>query len=447
MSYVDFFLLAEDNLLSLILFSLGIVTLYLLIYKKYILSIFDPMFFAIVATGLANTIIFFLYDLNEIKPYYLYSFIITELAFFGGFFLFKPIKSHKDFLSENSFNSTISIYDENFISILFYWSSFFHFASQLLTYYYVGLPILMDSRLTTYSGGTGFGIFGRILDVASNVGVFLLFYRLFYKTNTFFCKFYNYFYLMFVIFAMVVSGNKTNLLFLIYFIFILNLFMLKIKGKAVASQIKKTITLQKILFIASIFLIFLVIIVQLSKNAGDGELANTWIVLVKRIVSFGDVYYLTLPNETIVQLYDKHGPFLQLFKDPIGVLRIMSWNDLPIDSGFAVTNYHYGDIASGPNPRYNYFAMLYFNIFGQVIYCFIVGFVISFIRNKLFHILPKHIFFGVVYSTISINIIYAFQDMPTLVIHLFSITLIFPILFFISLITTNLFKNKLDKGL
>ncbi len=445
MTYVEFFLLAEENLFSLIFLSFAIVFVYLIIYRNYILSIFDPMFFAIVATGLANAIFFFLFYLNEIRSEYFYSYIFTELAFFTGFFLFKPIKPHKYYLGKTIPNKLLIDFDEKFITILFYWAIFFHVFSQLLTYALVGLPILMESRLTTYSGGSGFGIFGRILDVSSSIGVFLLFYRFFYCENSKPSKYLNYLYLVFTIFAMIVSGNKTNLLFLIYYIFILNIFMLKIKGKSISLQIKKTMSLQKVFLISSIILIFLVIIIQLSRNPSGAQLNDSWIVLIKRIVSFGDVYYLTLPNDIILQLHDKHGPFLQLFKDPLGVLRIVPWSELPIDSGFAVTNYHYGDIASGPNPRYNYFAILYFNLGGQIVYCFFVGVVISFIRNKLFYILPKHIFYGLLYSIISINIIYAFQDMPTLIIHIFSILLIFPIIFLLSIFTIDILnKSKIS---
>ncbi|MET3112925.1 hypothetical protein AAKU52_000644 [Pedobacter sp. CG_S7] len=449
MNYFDFFLLAEDNLYSLILFSLAFVLLYLLIYRRYILSLFDPMFLIFVASGLANAIVFFLYYLHEIKPHYFYSFILTEFAFISGFFVFKPIIGFKDYLKiETATNpQSVSVFDENFMTIMFYWASILHILSQVITYLVVGLPIFMESRLTTYSGGSGFGLFGRLLDVSSCVGIFLLFYRMFYSRNTYYGSVYNFFYLLFVVFAMIVSGNKTNLLFLIYYLFILNIFMLKLRGSAITNQINKILKLQKILLFASIALIFLVIAIQLTTIGSNSDFSSSLLVLGKRIVSFGDIYYLTLPNDVITQLHDKGGPVLQLFKDPLGMFRIVPWVDLPIDNGFAVSSYHYGDVPSGPNPRYNYFAMLYFNYYGtQMAYCFLLGLFLSFLRNKLFYLMPKHIFFGVIYTLFSINIIYAFQDMPTMVLKCFSIICFFPMIFVFTLITMRLLRLNNPKN-
>src|SRR5690606_6146351 len=158
----------------------------------------------------------------------------------------------------NNHRGRLPLFDESFITILFFISSIIHILCQLTTYAVVGLPILMDSRLTTYSGGSGFGFVGRMLDVSSVVGTFILFYRLFYKTNIPIDKVYNYFYLIFLLFSLIVSGNKTNLLFLIYFIFCLNLFMLKIYGSSVKTQYLKTIKLQKKLLVSSILLAFFV---------------------------------------------------------------------------------------------------------------------------------------------------------------------------------------------
>jgi len=439
MNYVDFFLLAENNVGLLILLTLGAVFIYLIIYRKYILSVFDPMFFAIVASGLANSIVFYLYFLDQIRYYYFQSFLITEVCFILGFFIFKPIKSVSFYLSNKCVSKKKSSYDKNFITIMFYWASVIHVISQITTYAVVGLPILMESRLTAYSGGSGFGLVGRFVDVSSGIGIFLLFYRMFYCRPTSLNKIYNYLYLFFVIISFILSGNKTNLLFLIYYLFILNMFMLKIDGAAIEQKIKKTLRLQRLFLFISIPLVFAI---QLITSTGEVNFNDSMLVLMKRIVSFGDIYYLTLPNDVISQLAIGQSSLLQLFKDPLGVLRIVPWSELPIDSGFAVTDYHFGIQTAGPNPRYNYFAMLYYDILGQGIYCFLVGVVISFIRNKLFYLMPKNIFFGCIYASVSINIIYAFQDMPTLVLHLFSIVLVLPVILFLTLITLRVTHGR-----
>lgn len=441
MNYVDFFSLAGDNLISLIFFSIGFVMLYILIYRKYILSVLDPMFLIVVASALANCIVFYLYYLDQIKPHYLYSFIVTELAFIAGFFVFRPIKSFEYILNREVSEITPKTFDENFITIMFYWASLLHVFLQLLTYLIVGLPILMESRLTVYSGGTGFGIVGRMVDTISGIGIFLLFYRVFYCDNKFLGNCYNFFYLLFVFFALIVSGNKSNLIFLVYYLFVLNLFMLKIKGNTVFHTIKKIQKIQNLLLISSIGLVFFVISIQLATSGSDTDFSSSLLVLGKRIVSFGDIYYLSLPNGVITQLRDKYGPFLQLIKDPLAMFRIIPYADLPKDNGFAVSAYHYGDIAAGPNPRYNYFAMLYFdNYFAQAFYCFTIGLFLSFLRNKLFYIMPRNILFGTIYALFATNIIYGFQDMPTMILKCTSIIYFFPMVFGLTYITMRFLK-------
>jgi len=445
MNYIDFFLFAEQHIENLIFWLIFSVVLYFFLFRKYIQSIFDPFFLIILIAGLSSSIVMFLYNNDAIKEEYFYKFLLTEIAFFTGFFLFKPLK-FDNYLKKKEIRIS-NMFSERYSNILFYLASSLHFFFQVLTYIVVGIPLLLDSRMSTFSGGSGFGFVGRILEVVSIIGTFLLFYRIFYCKNTFLEKMYNYFYLILVILFLLLSGSKTNLIFLIYYLFFVNLFMTKIKGFKAKNIITKTARYQRILLYASIPLIFLVMYIQLVNSGAETEENSPLLALGQRIISFGDIYYMTFPND-VIKLMNADSGFLQLFKDPLGMLRIVSWEKLPLDCGIEIYQYHYPNgTLSGPNARYNYFAILYFGPIGQVIYCFLFGVLTSFLRNTLFKILPNNIVCGVIYTLFSINLVYIFQDQAFAIARFFNIIVLVPILLFVTLVLQYVLEfNPLKKN-
>ena len=438
MNYGEYFQFLDDHMLSVIVISSITLIVYLLLYRKYIFSIFDPLVFAVVATALANATVFYLYFDEQIKLDYFQRFVITELGFLAGFFLIRPLKRQPEkcqiIIDTKWYDSTL------FVSSLFYWSSMLHIALQLLTYGIVGLPILMDSRLTTYAGGTGFGFVGRIVDVVGATGTILLFYRIFYKRYVGVNRLYNYVYLIFLIFFLIVSGNKTNLVFLVYYLFLLQMCMSRFMDGKVQMINRKIAKTQLWLFLISIPLIFFVIYVQYVITVGSSDNLDAFSSLLFRILSFGDIYYMTFPHEVILRM-NHDNAFMQLFKDFLGTYRIVPWQQLPTDCGIEVMNYHGGNANVGPNARYNYFAMLYFGSFGQVFYCFILGLVTSFIRNTLYRNLPNRMIFIILYILVNFNLLYILQDQSYTFGHNLNILLIFPPLFGLSTITYLVVNN------
>ena len=438
MDYFEFFLFAEEHIGSLIFFSIVTIICYFFLYRKYIQSIFDPFFLIVSIAALSSSTVFFLYFNDAIRNELFYRFIGTELAFFTGFFLLRPIKFNEYLKNRDVKVSTI--FSESFSNILFYLSSSLHIFFQLLTYVVVGIPLLLDSRMSTFAGGSGFGFVGRILEVVSVVGTFILLYRIFYsKGISRIGKFYNYLYLFLVLIFLLLSGNKTNLIFLVYYLFFLNLYMIKIKGNSVVETVKKISKFQKILIFSSIPLIFAVMYIQLVNSGSESE-GSPLLAFGQRIISFGDIYYMTFP-ENVIRIMNNDSGLLQLFKDPLGMLRIVSWERLPLDCGIEIYQYHYTNgMLSGPNARYNYFAILYFSTTGQIIYCFILGLITSFMRNTFFKLLPNNIIFGGIYTLFSFNLIYIFQDQAFTVARFFNIIILIPILLLISMLIQFLLK-------
>jgi hypothetical protein len=122
----------------------------------------------------------------------------------------------------------------------------------------------------------------------------------------------------------------------------------------------------------------------------------------------------------------------------------MPWEQLPTDCGLEISNYHAisadGSV-TGPNARYNYFAILYFGLFGQIIYCFCLGLITSFIRNSLYRLIPGQIIFVIVYVLFNFNLIYMFQDQSYTFSHNLNIVLFFPVLLVLSAFTYLILIN------
>ena len=438
MNYFDFFLFAEEHFNSLLALTFLTTLGYLLIYRKTIYSIFDPFFLVVVIAGLSSSTVLFLFYNNAIKSEYFFQFVATELSFFAGFFLVNSVKFKKYLNNGNTIPS--KIFNKEFTQILFYLTSVLHIFLQVLTYFIVGIPLLLDSRMSTFASGSGFGIVGRIIEVVSVIGIFLLLYRIVYCAIKGAGKFYNYFYLSLVIVFLLLSGSKTNLVFLVYYLFLLNVFMMKIKGNRVKNVIAKSLQYQKLLLYISIPLIFGVMYVQFVNSGADRNESPLLLSLAQRIISFGDIYYMTLPDDVINSM-NAESAFLQLFKDPLGMLRIVPWAKLPLDCGIEVYQYHYPNgTLSGPNARYNYFAILYFSTFGQIVYCFIIGLITSIIRNTLFKILPNNIVFGAIYALFTLNLIYIYQDQSFTFARFFNIITIVPVLIIITLLIDFMLK-------
>src|SRR5690606_7714883 len=86
------------------------------------------------------------------------NFVLTQVVYFWGVFRFKSVESE-------TLPRTIP---QNFVQInlCYYFFCFITIFCHLLTYKLRGIPLFMDSRLEAFIGGTGIGIFSRIMDVS-----------------------------------------------------------------------------------------------------------------------------------------------------------------------------------------------------------------------------------------------------------------------------------------
>ena len=149
-----------------------VFTIYILLFKRFYYSVLDPMVISFVGSALACTIVVFLYIDKVINDYYFFSFFFSQCAFLFCFLFFGKRNVNQERIRNiRMYNDNIHL---NFS--IFIISSFVFVVSQLIVYVTAGIPLFMDSRLETFVGGSGFGIFSRILDVSGFVSLFMIFY-------------------------------------------------------------------------------------------------------------------------------------------------------------------------------------------------------------------------------------------------------------------------------
>lgn len=422
MNNIDFQLHYFENL------EIGIVFLllsYILTYffvRKQVYSIFDPLFFNFLMAAAAYSVVFYLYYFQLINDYYFYSFILTQAAFFIGLSFFKMPQNDMNFDKKN-------LYLAKGITVYLYLISFFlFFMLQLIVYYYNGLPIFMDSRLEIFSGGSGFGIIGRIIYVTSTVSLVVASYSLIFKDSLKLPKILHKFVFIFYVFVAVVSGSKGAL---IVMIFIMSLMLYFSRRKYNSDQIEKKAN--KIL-IFIVFLAFPVAIFTVMIQSGYESYSEALLAIVMRFVRTGQIFYMAYPNDILWSFPDANG-FIAFFRDIFGALRVVSWNELPANHGFLAFQYHYPtiDTLTGPNDRHNTFGLFYFGFFGSIIFSFLMGFIMSFIRNFLY----KYLKFNLINMSLYVLLVMAAnnlnQDPSGMAIgYFFSIFLVFTPLFLIS---------------
>ena len=418
-----------DIMLLYIIFSSSVV--YILL-RKHIYSVFDPLFFGMIMGICAYSTVFYLFHFNLISSYYLFSFILTQLLFFVGFILNKPIIKSKYSITDIVKNKdSLALYIYILSSILF-------IVSQISVYYISGIPMLMESRLEMFTGGSGYGILSRIIYVTSIVSLSFAIYRIYFVEKGILYKLFDYFMVIFSILIAILSGSKAGLLLLIFTMFLSIFFVRKFKDTRSAEK-----KLNKISIVLLIIL-FPVAILTLYVQLGFENVNEIFISLALRFIHTGDIFFMSYPNDTLEYLNTKDNGIIALFRSVLGALRLYSWDELPINLGLQVFWYHYDtDLISGPNARHNIFGLFYFGFLGSLIFSFLLGLLFGYIRNTLYRKLKGTESNMILYTLLVMSINYIGQDPSGQTIdYFFSILLMYPLIYLIAFILYQISKKK-----
>lgn len=379
MDSFEYFLLLFDNW-PLYLASVIIVALvYYVVFKRYYISLLDPFTFTCFFSAMSLTVPVFLFFVNEISNRLFISFTLTQLAFFIGFRMFSPIRIDRI--------KSIKTKDENFQEVRFIkWFfiiiGFTNIGLQLFSYKLVGIPLLAESRLGIYgeSGGIN-NLLKRILDVTLQCHIFLTIFFIYFKRKSLFFKIYTNCSVGFILLFSILSGSKGAFMSFGLAFFIYALYSMRWGNNSLFFTIKKFIIKFGLAALVAAFSVIL-----LSESSG-----NPFVFLLLRIGQSGDVYYMAYPNN-IIDLIPTVNWFVALFGSPLSLLGVIPRSMVPDPMGYFIMQYHNPEVEfRGPNARMNVFSYVYFGVIYSPIYCFAIGSIFSFFRNKLFYLLPSNI--------------------------------------------------------
>ncbi len=410
MNNYDFYFLFYKNQL-LFWLSLAIcLCLFYFVYRRYIVNFLDPLLFSYIITSFGATDVLLMYLTHSIKTYYLVNYLLTQSAFFLGLWLFKPFNSIK-----NEYKiRTLTIPNEELVmKIFFIICSLLLILIQLQVYAVAGIPIISNSRLDTFSGGSGFGIFSRVIEVVQIFSITLLFY-FFINIKAinlgFVMKIYCYMFAVLLVLFAILNGSKSGILLIIFSAFCAWVFSY---NKDVNNSVLSFLSKYKLYIL--VFALLSAITVIMLQSDGDANM-NPIEILAMRFVFSGDVYWYAYPNDVIIGFNNYNG-FKALFTDLIGFLRLDSWDNLTGHFGIDLYKYHHStQVTQGPNARHNVFGLLYFGFWGSYVFSFVLGIVFSFIRNILPILLPKNFLSMCILSYLFIKVVPAIDTDPILCI-------------------------------
>ena len=393
----------------------------LVVMRRYIYSVFDPLLFFIVLSAAGGAVVPYLYHFDLIGPVYLWSYIGTQLAFTAGFLLVRPPAAVR-----SPIPTVVPTYTGP-IQVLYPLSVVFFITAQLTVYSVIGLPIFLESRLETFADGGGFGSLSRIIFVTSSISLVCAVYRLTLLKRSRVIRILDSFVLIFCVVVALLSGSKGALLALIFNISLALFFARRFYG---IDRAEMNVRRFFILLVASTIPVAFVTIYVQSGIDNLLELAG---VVAMRFFQSGEIYFMVYPNDILNRLQDGNG-LLALFYSPLGSLRLIPRESLPINLGLQAFWYHYDtSLLSGPNARHNVFGLFYFGPWFSLLFSFVLGLTYSIARNSTYRMLSRSPIGMTLYVLIVSCAMYIEQDVAGQAIeYLFSVIVLFPILYVIS---------------
>lgn len=402
------------NQLFLILFqTITIFIVLFLIYRKRIFSVFDPLLYYLITQ--AFSIELGIIQITDIG--YLASFLFCQLFFAVGFNYFSKNINKNNIIDDSGLSLNGTEYK--------FWVYFTVFGflvvviANLYLFYVQGIILFSDDptvgKVSAFEGGGGIGAVRRInwglLNMVNLSAVFI-----YVKTR-------NKLFLFILVVLVLISisgGSKSSLIVYVVLLAFLGQFK-SIHQTKIFGSINKF----KIPFIIFGLGLSIFIIGANTTSFGDSVLG-----LGIRFLYFGDIIFYYY-NADAVAHFQQLGffDFLNYELNPFfGILRITPYLS-PLS--FDMVNYSFShgevlDVVTGPNLPYYVKGHIFFGKFGALIYSFLVGLLIAFIRNSLF---KKHYSHTMYILLIYLNLnIFSFAQDSALTLSILFDTFIFSLI-------------------
>jgi hypothetical protein len=321
---------------------------------------------AVFGSMMGFSVVLLLWIEKKIDSYYFYQYIFSQIAFFIAFLSGSKTVKMKNHLS------TMPVLTNRHRYIYIYIATIY-IISNLVVYKISGIPIFKESRLAAVMVGGGFGVFIRIISIYDPLVSYLTFHFLFMEKNKKF-KIFPVFMLLVIIVVGVLSGSRSSFLGTIQNLF-LYLFLNREYFGDIIEKLKK--------FQIPIMLLSAVGAISIIILQTRGSIETAFNALIFRIVGFGDVYYLSYPNN-IIDLLSGTNIFIVLFGDMFRMLRILPEYFKPPGIGFEIYNLANKtvDVLAGPNPRHNIYGYVNFGFVGSLWFSFFCGVILNVLRGS-----------------------------------------------------------------
>lgn len=346
-----------------------VIFLYLCLFRKYIWSIFDPLFVTAITMGSAAFVVFSLWLNDFVDPKYVTSFLCTEIFFIIGFFWVS-----------NYFSVNVKTFSSLSVNILFV--KMFAFITGLLAsvlqfyiFYQLGFGLFREG-VNHVSIFDGFGALKAFQEASSTI----YFISFFYKKRISVLRFFDYLFFLVLIIAILLSGSKAGLLRPVAIFFIVEYYFYRKTGKNIVHV--------KLIYLLCLSLFPLLVIITID-NVGFFQ---SILLFGIRLIGSGDIFVMGYDDDVVRHI--SANSFWQYIFYP-------GWGSILKTIGFSITpppiigvdiyNYHYGLTNAGPNTRLNFLAYYFFGTFWGSMFAGFIGFFVGYVRSKFGQ--NKHNFF------------------------------------------------------
>jgi oligosaccharide repeat unit polymerase len=422
MNNLEFYNLVYENLILYIFILFGVSIFFFFIGKRYTNTWLDPLRITLLSVVFTFVVPVFLYATKIIDFEITTYFVFAQFSFWMSFILFAKKKINF---------SKYQLVDEKKIAYIFFLIFLIiYIISISLTYLILGIPLLKESRLDTFTG-SGLGILARIMPFSQIYCIFYSFYA--------WPKFKKYgFNKLLVIFSFfiflttgILSGSRSSFFIFLFIYWGYCYFYLNNTNKITKNY--------KYLLVGLVISIFSFVLKSDTTDILTG-LSSFGL----RVISSGDNYYMALPNDIWKQV--QTGPWFQhLFNGLFGPLRIINSGLVPPPVGFQLTwlvNPSLVGQSTGPLSSPALLGFLYFR-WGGIVFAFILGAFVSILIYRLPSILPKGILSSIFFTYLYIQIPSFIQDAALGMSILFDVFLnLFILVFLISIILKFSYINS-----
>ncbi|GAB4036928.1 O-antigen polymerase [Spirosoma jeollabukense] len=364
--YIDVDLLPEIFLQAALFLSL-----YSLLYKKYIYSIFDPLFLYVFTLSFSSVLV--VNVLADSQPNFAYHFFWCQLFFFSGFSIITYI--YQNTTEESKTNDLSKFNDYKTFRVILYILCALFFLTNIVLFVTKGFALLSedpsDAKVENFTKG-----FGLIARINKSVGVFVLtglFFSLYYKPKT------TDFVLIIISIALKsLTGAKSAFVDVV-------ITAALIANHSVFRYNRKITSALKLMTPLGIVGIFIVSFTVFIKESTDSEQAVLKFVLRLLYGADSTLYFYRPVNEQYFAQFRFWEYPAYLFNSILSFFRLVP--GIEANGNVMVLNVieNQSLVFSGPNTPYYIEGQIYFGYYGAYLYSLVIGACFAYSREVFFN--------------------------------------------------------------